>query len=128
MTNDERRRERRLHYHWPVWYGENYEGSLDQGQMIDISSGGAAFTCYADKSPLQGQSITTRFSVPKYGCGNDSFEMENYVMDGRVCRVEQMGPFIHKVALQFTEVLPFRPGEFTDADSEDIEQSMITFA
>ena len=45
----ERRTEERLRYHWPIWYAEDFNGELSQGQMADISSRAAAFTCYADE-------------------------------------------------------------------------------
>lgn len=108
--NAERRRENRLRYHWPVWFGDDFKGVLNQGQMVDVSSGGAAFTCYADNCPGNGQSITARFSVPKYE-EDESFDIENYVRSGRICRIEQISPFIRKVAVQFSDVLPFQPGQ-----------------
>ena len=65
---DERRTEQRLRYYWPIWYAENFDETLAQGQMVDISSRGAAFTCYANNDcPYPGQHITARFSVPQYG-------------------------------------------------------------
>ena len=73
--NSERRTEQRLRYYWPVWFAENPDHHLTQGQMVDVSSRGAAFTCYADQEcPHIGQHITTRFSVPRYGC-DESFDI-----------------------------------------------------
>lgn len=106
----DRRREKRLNYHWPVWFAEDFNDVLAQGQMVDISSGGAAFTCYSDTSPSQGQYITTRFSVPHYE-KDESFDLENCIRSGFVCRVEDINPYMKKVALQFAESLDFRPGE-----------------
>lgn len=123
----ERRRERRLRYHWPVWFTESLDGMLSQGQMFDISSGGAAFTCYSDKCPDPGQEITARFSVPRYGDDN-SFDMENYIRNGRVCRIEEVSPFIQKVAVQFAQTLPFKPGELTDIESLEIEEDAFSQA
>ena len=106
----ERRTEKRLQYQWPVWFAEDFNDVLSQGQMTDVCSGGAAFTCYADQCPFEGQYITARFSVPKYGKDN-SFDLENMICSGFVCRVEDINPFMRKVALQFAEPLPFKPGE-----------------
>ena len=106
----ERRREKRMQYNWPVWFAANFEGELTQGQMVNISSGGAAFTCYSDKCPHGGQKITTRFSVPLYDEDN-SFNMENFTRDGYICRIDAMSPYIRKVAIQFAEPLPFKPSE-----------------
>ena len=112
----ERRREKRLRYNWPVWFATNFDGELSQGQMENISSGGAAFTCYADKCPYSEHKITARFSVPLYD-ENNSFDLENFVRDGRICRIDEVSPFIRRVAVQFAEPLPFKPAETTMIDS-----------
>ena len=104
------RKEKRLRYHWPVWFAENLDDELWQGQMLDISSKGAAFTCYADKCPHQGQHITTRFSIPRY-TQDESFDVESYIRAGVICHVEVVSPYIRRVAFQFAEELPFSPGE-----------------
>lgn len=106
----ERRREKRLRYHWPVWFAENFDAVLAQGQMVDISSGGAAFTCYTQECPSEGQAITARFSIPRYG-QDDAFDMSNFIRTGRVCRVEELNQFLRRVAVQFAQPLPFKPGE-----------------
>jgi hypothetical protein len=108
--NTERRREKRLSYHWPVWFAEDFNDVLTQGQMFDISSGGASWTCYANESPLQGQYITARFSVPRYGKDN-SFNLENHIRGGFVCRVETINAYMRKIAIQFAQPLSFMPGE-----------------
>jgi len=111
MTDkQERRTESRLRYNWPIWFAENYADLLTQGQMIDISSSGAAFSCYADQCPTSGDTITARFSVPQY-TGVHSFEMANFIRNGKICRVEELGPYIRRVAMQFAEPLPFKPAE-----------------
>lgn len=111
MDNEnEKRRENRLNYNWPVWFAEDYNDMLSQGQMIDISSEGAAFTCYADKCPHDGEEITARFSVPNHH-HTDAFDLDNFIRKGHVCRVEEIGGYLRKVAIQFAEPLPFKPGE-----------------
>lgn len=121
-TRQEKRGEKRLRYHWPVWFGNDFKDVLTQGQMIDVSSGGAAFTCYSDSCPALGQHITARFSVPKYS-QEDDFCLENYIRDGQVCRVQEISPFIRKVAVQFEESLPFKPGE--QVESEDLQEAVL---
>ena len=114
---DERRTDQRLRYYWPIWYAENFDDTLSQGQMLDISSRGAAFTCYADNDcPYQGQHITARFSVPHYG-PDDSFDMANFTRSAHVCRVQDVNSFLRRIAVQFAEPLPFKPGEQNDAES-----------
>jgi hypothetical protein len=79
--------------------------------MVDISSTGAAFTCYAEEScPHPGEHITARFSVPHYGT-DEAFDMANFTRSGHVCRVENVNSFLRRVAVQFAEPLPFKPGE-----------------
>ena len=104
----ERRREERLRYSWPVWFAEDFDEILTQGQMVDVSSGGAAFTCYTDRCPTPGDHITARFSVPKFE-DSDSYDLANFIRDGRICRIDELGPFVRRVAVQFVEPLPFSP-------------------
>jgi len=114
----ERRRERRLRYHWPVWFAEDFNEALSQGQMVDVSSAGAAFTCYADEScPYPDQQVTARFSVPRFG-SDDSFDMASFTRIGRICRVDDVNKFSRRVAIQFAEPLPFKPGEQVDNESD----------
>jgi len=116
--NSDRRTEQRLRYYWPIWFAENVDHSLSQGQMVDVCSKGAAFTCYEqDGCPNPGQHITTRFSVPRYG-PDDSFDMANFTRWGYVCRVENVNGFMRRVAIQFAEPLPFKPGEQVGSESE----------
>jgi hypothetical protein len=115
---NERRREQRLRYHWPVWFAEDFNETLCQGQMVDVSSDGAAFTCHADQiCPYQGQQVTTRFSVPCFG-PEDSFDIANFTRIGRICRVDNVNSFLRRVAIQFAEPLPFRPGEQAGSESD----------
>lgn len=118
-NKSERRKEKRLRYHWPVWFAEDFNEILSQGQMVDISSGGAAFTCHADEScPHPGQQITARFSVPRFG-EDDSFDMASFTRAGQICRVDSVSRFLRRVAVQFAESLPFKPGEQDDGRFED---------
>jgi len=121
--NNERRREQRLRYYWPIWFTEDINRTLSQGQMVDVSSRAAAFTCYAHEScPYLGQHITARFSVPRYGPDN-SFDMANFTRSGHVCRVDNVNSFLRRVAVQFAEPLPFRPGEQNTCES-DADQTL----
>ena len=123
--NSERRREQRLRYHWPIWFAENLNETLWQGQMVDISSKAAAFTCYADDDcPCPGQHITARFSVPRFGA-DDCFDMANFTRSGHICRVDEVNGFLRRVAIQFAEPLPFKPGE--QAGSEYDTQQRLKF-
>jgi len=117
-TNTERRAEKRLRYYWPIWFAESFDDALSQGQMVDLSSRGAAFTCYADDGcPYPGQHITARFSVPCYG-PDGSFDMANFTRSGDICRVDNINRFLRRIAVQFAEALPFKPGEQDSRQSE----------
>lgn len=121
--NSERRTEHRLRYYWPIWFAENFDRTLTQGQMVDISSRAASFTCYADGGcPYLGQQITARFSVPRYG-PDDSFDMANFTRSGHVCRVDDVNNYLRRVAVQFAEPLPFKPGEQSSSES-DAQQTL----
>jgi len=78
--------------------------------MVDVSSNGAAFTCYADRCPTPGEHITARFSVPKSGMA-DAFDLTNFIRDGQICRIDELGPHVRRVAFQFSQPLPFQPAE-----------------
>jgi hypothetical protein len=121
----ERRTEKRLRYHWPVWFAEDFNAILAQGQMVDICSGGAAFTCYTQECPEKGQAITARFSIPQFG-QDESFDLSNFIRTGEVCRVEELNPYLKRVAIKFAQPLPFRPGEqdAAIADEEDVELTL----
>ncbi|MCE5186211.1 MAG: PilZ domain-containing protein [Planctomycetaceae bacterium] len=110
----ERRREARLRYSWPIWFAEDFDEILTQGQMVDVSSSGAAFTCYADRCPTNGEYITARFSVPRLGADEEeSFNLSNFIRDGRICRIDELGPYVRRVAVQFCEPLSFEPAAQT---------------
>lgn len=114
----ERRNEQRLRYHWPIWFAEDFGEVLSQGQMVDISSGGAAFTYTADENcPYPGQQITTRFSVPRFGPA-ESFDMVSFTRSGRICRVDDVNRFLRRVAVQFAKPLSFKPGEQANSESD----------
>jgi hypothetical protein len=117
----DRRHEKRLNYHWPVWFAEDFTNDLSQGQMVDISSGGAAFTCLAEESPYPGQYITTRFSVPRYGQDN-TFNMESHIRNGFVCRVDHINGYMRKIAIQFSQPLTFKPGEQENSEVCDFSK------
>ncbi len=121
----ERRAEQRLRYYWPIWFAEDFNEALSQGQMVDISSSGAAFTCHADNScPYLGQHITARFSVPRFG-PDDSFDMADFTRSGHISRIDEVNSFLRRVVVYFAEPLPFRPGEQADGESESDAQKVL---
>jgi hypothetical protein len=125
--NAERRIEKRLRYCWPIWFAEDFSDILSQGQMADVSSKAAAFTCYPDSCPSLGEQITARFSVPRYG-PDDSFDMANFTCSGLVTRVDDVNKFLRRVAFQFAEPLPFSPGEQGDVEAETASERNLEVA
>lgn len=116
---DERRCEPRLRYHWPVWYAPENSDEVNQGQMVDITSVAAAFTCHdLHQGPYPFQHIKTRFSVPLNG-PNDSFEMRDFVRDGMVQRVERISDCLNRVVVSFHEPLPLKPAQ-QHAEAEEL--------
>ena len=107
---NERRREQRLCYEWPVWFSEDFGKMLFQGQMHDVCSGGMAFTCHANENPYPGQTITTQFSVPRLA-DKDVSDSISFIRVGRICRVDDISTVVRRVAIQFAETLSFKPGE-----------------
>ena len=108
---EEQRCERRLQYHWPIRFANDFDETLFQGQMVDVSSWGGSFTCHADQGGFDtGQRIRALFSVPRFGT-DESFDMASYTRVGRICRVENVDGLLHRVAIQFAEPLFFKPGE-----------------
>jgi hypothetical protein len=82
----ERRREKRLRYNWPLWYAgkEHIDETLLHGRMVNVSSGGAAFTCSSEENcPHLDQWLTI------------------HLVDNE----------LRRIAIQFAEPLPFKPGE-----------------
>ena len=108
----ERRREQRLYYSRPMWYFQNLNKARHKGRTLDISSNGMGFTCsMTSKSPLEArQTISTRLDVPLFG-KDGSYDMVRFDRDGQICRVEKVNNATHRVALQFSQPLPFKPAE-----------------
>jgi len=107
----EQRAEKRMRYHWFIQYADNVKQPLSQGRMVDVSSSGAAFFCFADKNcPQLGKLVATRFSVPDFD-SDKPFDSASFSRIGRVCRVDNVNSSLRRVAIQFARPLPFKPGE-----------------
>ncbi len=109
---NERRREQRLYYHRPMWYSQSLNKIRHKGRLVDISSNGMGFTCrVTDQNPLAArQEIIARLDVPIFG-SDENYDMVRFDRAGRICRVEKVNSSIHRIALQFTQPLPFKPAE-----------------
>jgi len=112
----ERRIEPRLRYQWPIWFAEDFAKTVSQGLMVDVSSGGMAFTCDVHEScPQPGQRLITRFSIPRLEA-NEFSDMTSFTRTARVCRVEKINRSLCRVAVQFDEPLSLKPCEQASID------------
>ena len=110
--SNEKRRENRLGYKWPLLYGKSIDNMFSQGLMIDIASGGVAFVCEENKDdcPKVDQSLTVRFNIPRFD-EKDPSATVSITRTGRICRVEEIKNHYYRIALQFDKSLTLKPGE-----------------
>jgi len=109
--SDKRRKLQRLHFNWPVWFAEDFNDVLFQGQMSDVSTGGMSFTYHKDHKHLwAGQQVTIRFSVPRFG-PEDDFRIANFTRTGHISDVGSVNGRVNRAAVQFAQPLPFDPNE-----------------
>lgn len=107
----QRRAEQRLYYRRPILYTADTNQLPLKAVMFDISSGGISFTCCIDEnSLLQGQDISTNFSVPCFN-SDDSLAIVDFDRIGRIHRINKKDNTLHQIAVQFANPLPFKPGE-----------------
>jgi hypothetical protein len=124
----ERRREQRLKLSGSIWFNPAGADKTLQGQLIDISSSGMAFTCYNKKgAPDCGQQITARFTVPFF-TPDGVVQNRKFTRMAEVCRVGNANSYHKRIAVQFAEPLPFKPAEqnqLSDADVTVISGTQI---
>jgi hypothetical protein len=105
------RYEERLAYRWPILFGEDTTQAVLPGLMVDVSSGGMAFTYKVGHCRLQeGQAITVRFSLPRFD-ESDPGATIGITRTGCIRWVAAAGDGTHKVGLQFDTPLSLKPAE-----------------
>ena len=107
--SQERRCEQRLRYFWPVWYSSDGTLDIEQGRMVDLSSGGISFLAPPGTYPDQGDQIWLRSSHPLIEDG--AFGMASFTTIGRVLRNELVGPLQRRIAVKFDVPLEHVPAE-----------------
>ncbi|MDD5134477.1 MAG: PilZ domain-containing protein [Phycisphaerae bacterium] len=118
---EERRREERLKIRGSVWFNPEGDKKTLQGQMVDVSSGGMAFTCYnKPDTPSPGQQITTKFSVPWF-LPDGEIGRRKFTRTGKICRANNATSYLKRIAVQFAEPLPFKPAEQSQMADTDVE-------
>ena len=63
-SEQEKRRQPRIRYSWPLWFGYEENGELTPAQVVDLSPHGVSFNCDQNRCPQPGHHILTRFSFP----------------------------------------------------------------
>ena len=107
----QRRKESRLQYRSGIWFNPADTNKSWQGQMLDVSSGGMAFTCYNKRScPDVGQLITTHFTIPWF-TPDGNIQNRQFTRKAKICRVNNENSLLKRIAVQFADPLPFKPAE-----------------
>ena len=107
----ERRREKRLPFRRPIWFGQKLKQPVLQGRMRDISSGGMAFSCGNNGETLKtGQQINTRFIVPRFNHDN-SYSTISFDRTANIRWIDKVEHNLFRIAVQFEKSLPFKPAE-----------------
>jgi len=104
----ERRREGRISFTWPLWFGYHDNGQLHQGQVRDLSRAAVSFTVSRHLAPPRGTHVMTRFSFPVQ---SENFEMDNYLHWAEVIRVEPAHGDKVKVAMRLHQPLSCDPAQ-----------------
>ncbi|MEN6335829.1 MAG: PilZ domain-containing protein [Phycisphaerales bacterium] len=110
-SSTETRYEQRLTYRWPMWFGQDTTQAVYPGLMVDVSSGGIAFTCEAAPCELEeGQPLTVRFSLPRFDAG-DLGATVGLTRTGRIRWIAAAETGARKIGLQFDTPLSLKPAE-----------------
>ncbi|MBN1844689.1 MAG: PilZ domain-containing protein [Sedimentisphaerales bacterium] len=107
----DRRRERRIRFSWPLWFGYDPNGQLLQGKVADLSRSGVAFLTAHDQAPAPGSHVLTRFSYPLER--DTRFAMGSYLHWAEVLRCDEAAYGQRRVAMRLHQPLP---GEFAPVD------------
>ena len=118
----ERRREERLEHKYPVMFSDDFARGIYEGLMVDVSSGGIAFTCgTGDGCPQDGQELTVKFSLPRFD-EPDNCGLMNITRTGRVCRVDTISTLVCRVGIKFDKPLTLKPCEQASIVHSDTAQ------
>ena len=123
---NERRPEKRLAYGWPMSFCRENDKDFIQGQMVNISSNHAAFTCDPRFNPDSKDVLVVQISMPKF-TSKDKFEKRDYTRFCTIFRVDQMDPLLKLIVVKFTAPLAFRPGEQKFLNQTALENRFCDF-
>ncbi len=121
----ERRREDRLRHRSPVLFGDDFKQIFSQGRMLNISSGGLAFSYDSREKRIRpNQKIATRFDAPRFNPDN-SFDIVSFDRRGHICRINKLNNLLSCIAVQFAKPLPFKPAEQKFKSDNPLSLEMI---
>ncbi|MFC1677402.1 PilZ domain-containing protein [Planctomycetota bacterium] len=113
--NIEKRKEQRLSCDEKMQFSNAITPTSSKGRLIDVSSGGAAFTTELETQlPRIGDSILVRIKLPLPGRDADDFVRRGYVR-----QVGNTDDSLHRVAVEFAKPLPYKPVE--KCRNQDVE-------
>lgn len=110
----ERRREDRIRFSWPAWFGYEENGEFAQGQIVDLSRHGVCFSVPAQNCPDIGDHVITRFSYPLNG--SYEFQMGTYYQWAQVVRTETTPLGQIRVALKLAHPLDQDPSQTEETE------------
>ena len=109
MDDSDRRRQARLRFLWPLWFGYSDDGEFVQGKAVDLSNQAVSFTVSSERRPDVGDHVLTRFSFPMTTM--QEFGIDGYYGWSEVMRVEDQGDQRHRVALRLHEPIESELGQ-----------------
>ena len=111
----ERRRENRIRFSWPAWYGYEENGEFYQGQIVDLSQNSVSFTVPAHQGPKMGDHLLTRFSYPING--SYEFQMGTYYQWAQVIRIGSTATGQTHIALKLAQPLDQDPSQTQESEN-----------
>ena len=111
MNNyQEKRKEKRLNYDWPISFCREFDKYFLQGKILNISSTHIAFSCQTKHCPAGDGIAVLRFNVPKFS-SDGNFQKKEFTYIGSVSSVRLPNPFTRLVVIALESPIPFKPGE-----------------
>jgi len=111
----DRRREKRIQFSWPLWFGYEENGQFIRGQVVDLSRSGVGFKVVEHECPPVGTHVLTRFSYPLEQ--EDHFTMDNYYHWAEVLRVDEASYGSRRVAMRLHQPLEHDFGKSLETES-----------
>ena len=112
-SEQEKRRQPRIRYSWPLWFGYEENGELTPAQVVDLSPHGVSFKCDQNRCPQPGHHILTRFSFPCEAA--EDAAMDSYSHWAEVVRVEEPLFGKRRIAVRLHQHLLSQPRQPSEA-------------